>query len=80
MFNPGKLKIKVGSLDNNLYSLAVVSEEGRFLDTTHIRRLLFTWDDASFYGTKINSRYMGRPSCLYSRCVGAAELLRAGKL
>ena len=55
MFNPGKLKIKVGSLDNNLYSLAVVSEEGRFLDTTHIRRLLFTWDDASFYGTKIKS-------------------------
>ena len=55
MFNPGKLKIKVASLDNNLYSLAVVSEEGRFLDTTHIRRLLFTWDDASFYGTKITS-------------------------
>lgn len=55
MFNPGKLKIKVGALDNNLYSLAVVSEKGRFLDTTHIRRMLFTWDDASFYGTKINS-------------------------
>lgn len=55
MFNPGKLKIKVGALDDNLYSLAVVSEQGRFLDTTHIRRMLFSWDDASFYGTKINS-------------------------
>ena len=53
MFNPGKFKIKVASIGNSLYSLAVVSEEGRFLDTPHIRRLLFTWDDASFYGTKL---------------------------
>lgn len=55
MFNPGKFKIKVGSLNNNLYSLAVISEDGQFLDTAHIRRMLFTWDDASFYGTKITS-------------------------
>lgn len=53
MGNLEKVKIKVASLDNSLYSLAAVNEDGRFLDSTHIRRMLFTWDDASFYGTKI---------------------------
>ena len=53
MFNPEKLKIKVAPLDNGTYRLAVMDQDGRFLDTKHIRRLLFTWDDVSFYGTKI---------------------------
>lgn len=53
MFNPEKLKINVAALDNGMYQLAVVNQEGHFLDTTQMRRLLFSWDDVSFYGTKV---------------------------
>ncbi|MFJ8259016.1 DEAD/DEAH box helicase [Peribacillus asahii] len=62
MVNLGKLKIKVAPLDHDLYRLAVINEEERFLDTIHIRRLLFTWDDASFYGTQVTTdMWEGKP-------------------
>lgn len=53
MFNSEKLKINVAAMGNGMYSLAVTSPDGRFLDTTHIRRLLFSWDEVSFCGTKV---------------------------
>lgn len=55
MFNPGKLKIKIAALENGTYALGAVNEENTFLTTNHIRRLLFNWDDASFYGTKMTT-------------------------
>ncbi|MFB7638024.1 DEAD/DEAH box helicase [Peribacillus butanolivorans] len=55
MFNPGKLKIKIAALENGTYVLGVVNEENNFLNTNYIRRLLFNWDDASFYGTKMTT-------------------------
>ncbi|MGE7778655.1 DEAD/DEAH box helicase [Peribacillus sp. NPDC097264] len=55
MFNTGKLKIKIAALENGSYVLGVVNEENSFLNTSYIRRLLFNWDDASFYGTKMTT-------------------------
>lgn len=55
MFNPGKVKIKIAALENGSYALGAVHEDGRFLNTNYIRRLLFNWDDASFYGTKMTT-------------------------
>lgn len=53
MFNLGTLHIQVGQLPNGTYQLAVKDDDGRMLDTQHIRRLLFSWDDTSYFGTKI---------------------------
>ncbi|WP_234396965.1 DEAD/DEAH box helicase [Bacillus massiliglaciei] len=53
MFNPGKLQTKIAMMDNGQYRLSIIDETGRHLHSTYVRRLLFNWDDTSYYGTKL---------------------------
>ena len=59
MFNDGKITIQIAALESGSYSIAALDEQGQYLAPHSIRKLLFTWDDASYYGTKLTVETAG---------------------
>lgn len=53
MWNNGKITVKTASLGNGQYTIAAMDEQNAYISSQTIRRLLFTWDDASYYGTRL---------------------------
>ncbi|RFU66806.1 DEAD/DEAH box helicase [Bacillus sp. V59.32b] len=53
--NRGKFKVNTTALENGSYAISVVDEENQYINTEYIRKLLFTWDEASFYGTRLDT-------------------------
>jgi len=53
MWNNGKITVKTASLGNGQYTIAAVDEQNTYIIPQTIRRLLFTWDDSSYYGTRL---------------------------
>ncbi|WP_409303126.1 DEAD/DEAH box helicase [Peribacillus sp. SCS-155] len=53
MLNIGKLKVQVDLLDNRKYAISVTDEQGQPIKPQTVRKLLFTWDEASYYGTRL---------------------------
>ncbi|KMY51929.1 DEAD/DEAH box helicase [Peribacillus loiseleuriae] len=53
MDNRKTLKVKIAAIGSGKYSIAVVTPENTYVNPESVRRLLFSWDEASFYGTRL---------------------------
>ncbi|MFD0050331.1 DEAD/DEAH box helicase [Actinomycetes bacterium NPDC127524] len=48
-----KMIVKTASIGNGSFSISVCDEHGEYYNPQKIRKLLFTWDESSFYGTRL---------------------------
>lgn len=53
MDNRKTLKVKIAAIGSGKYSIAIVTPENTYVNPESVRRLLFSWDEASFYGTRL---------------------------
>ncbi|MBA9027842.1 DEAD/DEAH box helicase [Peribacillus huizhouensis] len=53
MDNRKTLKVKIAAIGSGKYSIAIVTPENIYVNPETVRRLLFSWDEASFYGTRL---------------------------
>lgn len=53
MDNRKTLKVKIAAIGSGKYSIAIVAPENIYVNPESVRKLLFSWDEASFYGTRL---------------------------
>ncbi|PLT35829.1 DEAD/DEAH box helicase [Bacillus sp. V5-8f] len=54
MINKGYLKVYTTALEDGTYAIAVSDEQNRYLHPQSVHKQLFTWDKASYYGTRLD--------------------------
>lgn len=55
MINKGFLKVYTTALEDGTYAIAVADEHDHYLHPQTVHKQLFTWDKASFYGTRLDT-------------------------